>query len=65
VVIRSFIHKGLKRLYGEDDPKGVPPDTVGKLRRMFAFLDDLKDPEELWSLAAWKVYTLTGNRKGT
>jgi len=43
----------------------VPPDTVGKLRNMLAFLDDMNDPEELRALAAWKVHTLTGGRKRT
>jgi proteic killer suppression protein len=37
--IRSFGHKGLKRFYGDDNAKGVPPDTVDKLRKMLAFLD--------------------------
>ena len=63
--IRNFVHKGLKRLYTEDSAKGVPPDTVEKLRKMFAFLDDMNDAEELRSLTAWKVHTLTGDRKGT
>jgi proteic killer suppression protein len=63
--IRNFIHKGLKRLYAEDSAKGVPPDMVDKLRKMFAFLDDMKDPEELRTLAAWKVHTLAGDRKDT
>jgi toxin HigB-1 len=65
VKIRNFTHKGLKRLYSEDSAKGVPPDTAGKLRKMFAYLDSMDDPEELRTLAAWKVHTLTGDRKGT
>jgi len=65
VKIRNFVHKGLKRLYAEDSARGVPPDTVDKLRKMLAFLDDMQDPEELRSLPAWKVHTLTGDRKGT
>jgi len=64
VKIRNFVHKGLKRLYEEDNPKGVPSETVDKLRKMLAFLDDMEDPEELRALTAWKVHTLTGNRKG-
>jgi toxin HigB-1 len=64
VEIRNFIHKGLKQLYSEDTTKGVPPDTVDKLRKIFAYLDDMQDPEELRALTAWKVHTLTGNRKG-
>ena len=63
--IRNFVHKGLKRLYEEDKVKGVPPDTVDKLRKMLAYLDDMEDPEELRALTAWKVHTLTGDRKGT
>ena len=63
--IRNFTHKGLKRLYAEGSARGVPADTVGKLRKMFAFLDDMNDPEELRGLAAWKAHTLTGDRRGT
>lgn len=61
----NFAHKGLKQLYSEDNAKGVPPDTVDKLRKMFAYLDNMENPEELRTLTAWKVHTLTGNRKGT
>jgi toxin HigB-1 len=55
----------LKRLYEEDNAKGVPPATVDKLRKMLAFLDDMQDPEELRSLPVWKAHILTGDRKGT
>jgi proteic killer suppression protein len=65
VKIRNFAHKGLKRLYSEDNAKGVPPDTADKLRKMFAYFDNMEDPEELRTLTAWKVHTLTGDRKGT
>lgn len=63
--LHSFAHKGLKRLYAEDSVKGVPPDTVDKLRKMLAFLDGMEEAEELRALAAWKAHTLTGDRKGT
>jgi len=65
VRIRNFAHKGLKKLYAEDIAKGVPADTADKLRKMLAFLDDMEDAEELRSLPAWKVHTLTGDRHGT
>jgi toxin HigB-1 len=65
VKIRSIVHKGLKRLYAEDNAKGVPPETVDKLRKMLAFLDDMEKPEELRALRSWKAHTLTGDRKGT
>ncbi len=63
--IRNFAHKGLKRLYLEDSVKGVPPDTVDKLRKMLVFLDGMEDPEELRALATWKAHILTGDRNGT
>jgi proteic killer suppression protein len=49
----------------EDSVKGVPPDTVDKLRKILAYLDDTEKPEELRALTAWKAHTLAGNRKGT
>ena len=55
----------MEKLYAEDSAKDVPPDTADKLRKMPAFLADMQDPEELRSLAAWKVHTRTGDRKGT
>jgi proteic killer suppression protein len=63
--IRNFIHKGLKRLYVEGNSKGVSADTVDKLRKILAFLDDMQDAEELHSLPSWKAHILTGDRKGT
>jgi toxin HigB-1 len=65
VKIQNFAHKGLKQLYAEDSTKGVPPDTVDKLRKMFVYLDNIEDREELRALTAWKVHMLTGDRKGT
>jgi len=65
VTIRNFAHKGLKKLYSEDSVKGVAPETVEKLRKMLAYLDDMEDPEELQALKSWKVHLLTGDRKGT
>jgi proteic killer suppression protein len=38
---------------------------VDKLRKMFAYLDNMNDAEELRALTAWKPRTLTGDRKGT
>jgi proteic killer suppression protein len=63
--IRDFSHKGLKRLYEEDNAKGVPTESAGKLRKMLAFLDAMDDEEELCLLPNWKAHKLTGDRKGT
>ena len=63
--IRSFAHKGLKRLYEEDETRGVAAATVDKLRKMLLFIDETENPDELLALPAWKAHTLRGNRKGT
>ena len=62
--IRNFVHKGLKRLYIQDSVKGLPADTVDKLRKMLAFLNDMEDEDELRSIPVWKAHTLSGDRKG-
>jgi proteic killer suppression protein len=64
VRIRNFVHKGLKRLYLEDSAKGLPPDSVDKLRAMLTFLQDMADPETLRAFPLWKAHLLGGDRKG-
>jgi toxin HigB-1 len=64
VRIRNFAHKGLKELYTDDSTRGIPADAADKLRKMLAFLEGMEDAEELRSLPAWKVHTLSGDRKG-
>lgn len=62
--IRSFVHKGLKRLYLEDSPRGLAPEVGDKLRAMLTFLQDMQDPETLRAFPLWKAHQLTGGRKG-
>lgn len=62
--IRDFLHKGLKRLYEDDNAKGVPAESAGKLRKILAFLEAMLDEEELYMLPSWKAHKLTGDRKG-
>jgi proteic killer suppression protein len=47
VRIRHIVHKGLRRLYENDDSKGLPADAVDKLRKMLAFLDAIAAEEEV------------------
>ncbi len=63
--IRSIVHKGLRRLYENDDPKGLPADAVDKLRKMLAFLDAIASEEEVRNITTWKAHRLTGDRRGT
>lgn len=65
VRIRNITHKGLRRLYESDDPKGLSPDAVDKLRKMLAFLDAIGSGDEVRDVPTWKAHKLTGSRKGT
>jgi proteic killer suppression protein len=51
-------------LIEDDDRSGIQPDLVDKLRRMLAFLQDMRDEKQLREFASWKAHQLTGNRKG-
>ena len=62
--IRNIVHKSLKRLYTEDSSKGLAAETVDKLRKMLAFLQDMQNIDELRTIPVWKAHQLTGNRKG-
>ncbi|NIJ07727.1 proteic killer suppression protein [Sphingomonas vulcanisoli] len=62
--IGSFAHKGLKRLYEEDDAAKVDAAAADKLRLMLAFLQDMATTVELKMPPKWKAHQLTGDRKG-
>ncbi|MEY2565014.1 MAG: hypothetical protein QOH88_3207 [Verrucomicrobiota bacterium] len=65
MLIRSFAHKGLLRLYGKGETKGIPANCADKLRKMLLLLENIGAEAELRSLAIWKAHQLSGNRKGT
>jgi proteic killer suppression protein len=64
VKIRRIAHKGLRRLFLKDDPKGLPVIAVDKLRKMLAFLQDMDATDELSALPVWRAHRLTGDRRG-
>jgi proteic killer suppression protein len=63
-VIRSFRHRGLKRLYERDDPRGLPPARVDKIGRILARLDEADGPQKM-DLPGFQLHPLTGNMKGS
>lgn len=65
VKVRNFIHKGLRRFCEDDDPGGLPPSSVDKLRKMIVYLEAMEEVSELRRIPVWKAHVLTGNRKGT
>jgi toxin HigB-1 len=63
--IRRFRHKGLRLLFEEDIARGLPTETVDKLRKMLAFLQDVSTVAEVRDVPVWKAHQLTGDRRGT
>ena len=63
--IRNVVHKGLRRFIEDDDPAGLQPGVVPKLRRIVSFLQDMEREEELQTVPSWKVHRLTGGREGS
>ena len=62
-MIKSFSHKGLKRLYEQDDRKGVSPDLADKIARVLARLDVATAPEHM-ALPGLKLHPLKGDLQG-
>jgi len=64
MLIGKFRHKGLKALYEEDDPRGVPAASRGKIKRILAALEYADDLTQIATLPGWKLHRLKGNRLG-
>lgn len=62
-MIRRFRHKGLERLFTNNDASGVNPQLAAKLRRMLILLDRGKDPSAL-NVPGYRLHPLKGDRSG-
>ena len=62
-MIQSFRHKGLKRLYEEDNPRGLQAVHVFKLRRILARLEAAKTIDEV-DLPGYRLHPLKGELQG-
>lgn len=62
-MIRSFKHRGLKRLYERDDRSGIRPDFADTIQEILTVLDDAASPQEL-DLPGYRLHPLKGDLKG-
>jgi toxin HigB-1 len=62
-MIESFRHKGLRRLFEDDNPKGVNPDHVRKMKQILAVLHAAQTIEAL-DLPTLALHPLKGDLKG-
>ena len=62
-MIKSFRHKGLKRLFEQDDLSGVNPEHVGKLKNILATLHAAPTVQHM-DLPGFRLHPLKGDLKG-
>jgi proteic killer suppression protein len=62
-MIQSFRHKGLKRLYENDDPRGVIAEHLTKLRNILARLDAASSIEDM-NLPGFNLHALKRQLQG-
>lgn len=62
-MIRSFRHRGLKRLYERGNAKGIRPDLRSTVEEILSVLDSASAPEAL-NLPGYRLHPLKGDLKG-
>jgi proteic killer suppression protein len=62
-MIRSFQHRGLKRLYERDDRSGIRPDLLDTVERILTVLDSATTPQAL-DIPGYRLHSLKGDLKG-
>lgn len=63
-MIVSFRHRGLRRLYEDDDRRGVRQDQVGRIRRVLAILDAASRIEDIGLMPGTRLHPLKGELSG-
>lgn len=63
LVIGSFKHRGLKRLYEDDDRRGIRPDLLDTVEDILVRLDQAATPQAL-NLPGYRLHPLKGDMKG-
>ena len=63
-MIKSFRHRGLKRLYERGDRGKIRADHIDKVERIIARLDEAPHAAHM-DLPGFKLHELKGNRAGT
>lgn len=62
-MIRSFRHKGLKRLYEDGDRSKLPPAMIDRIEEILGLLDVATTPRDM-DLPHFRLHALVGERKG-
>ena len=63
--IRSFRHKGLKRLYDTGSRRGIRPDLAAKVESILHAIEQARRIEQVGLFPGWKLHPLTGDKRNT
>ncbi len=61
MAIESFRHKGLKRLFEDDDARALPARAADKLRKMLLALGQAETIAEIGAMPGWRLHPLKGD----
>jgi proteic killer suppression protein len=64
MAIRSFRHKGLRRLFEEDEARGLPAGLVRRLRDQLLAIDAAASIGEIGLFPGWRLHRLKGDYAG-
>ncbi len=62
-MIKSFKHRGLRQLFEDDNPKGLNPEHVRKIRQILGVMHAAQKIAEM-DVATFRLHPLTGDLKG-
>jgi proteic killer suppression protein len=62
-MIRAFRHRGLRRLYEDEDGRGVNPEHLEKIRRVLAQRDQAASPGDM-DFPGHRLHPLKGDLAG-
>ena len=62
-MIERFKHKGLRQLFEDDNPKGVNPEHVRKIKQILGLLNAAQEIADL-DYATFRLHPLKGDLKG-
>ena len=62
-MIESFKHKGLRQFFEDDNPKGLNPEYVRKIKQILGLLNAAQNISDL-DYATFRLHPLKGDLKG-
>jgi toxin HigB-1 len=65
MIIRNITHRGLRRFVEANDPRGIRPDLVNRVRNILAVLISAENMEGVTGPPGWRIHQLSGDCRGT